>query len=182
MKSIFVSGYKNFELGIFKRDAQEVGFIKEALRRRLIGLVEDGLEWVIISGQMGVELWAAEVVTELKAEEYALKLAILTPFLNQESNWNDANKLWYNEVVAKADYMAAVTKREYENPSQFQLKDQFVLDNTDGTLLVYDTEREGAPKFFYEKAKHYAENADYPILLVDFYELQEVVESLNNDF
>ncbi|EUJ24557.1 hypothetical protein PGRAN_01545 [Listeria grandensis FSL F6-0971] len=182
MKSLFVSGYKNFELGIFKRDAPEAGFIKEAIKRRLVGLMDDGLEWVIISGQMGVELWAGEVVMDLKKEDYALKLAVLTPFLNQESNWNEGNQLWYNEIVGAADYVAAVTKREYENPRQFQLKDQFVMDHTDGALLVYDTEREGAPKFFYEKAKHYAENGDYPIFLVDFYELQEVVDSLHADF
>lgn len=50
-------------------------------------------------------------------------------------------------------------------------------------LYLYMTRSvKGHRSFFYEKATHYAENADYPILLVDFYELQEVVESLNQDF
>ena len=39
---------------------------KKALRRKLTAFVEDGLEWVIISGQLGVELWAAEVVLKYK--------------------------------------------------------------------------------------------------------------------
>lgn len=36
------------------------------IKKKLIDLIEDGLEWVLISGQLGVELWAAEVVIDLK--------------------------------------------------------------------------------------------------------------------
>ena len=39
---------------------------QKALHRKLTTFVEEGLEWVIISGQLGVELWAAEVVLKFK--------------------------------------------------------------------------------------------------------------------
>ena len=65
MKVIAVTGYKPFELGIFKTIIQSRMY-KKALRRKLTAFVEDGLEWVIISGQLGVELWAAEVVLKYK--------------------------------------------------------------------------------------------------------------------
>ena len=65
MKVIAVTGYKPFELGIFKMIIR-VECIKKALHRKLTNFVEDGLEWVIISGQLGVELWAAEVVLKCK--------------------------------------------------------------------------------------------------------------------
>ena len=54
--------------------------IKKALHRKLTNFVEDGLEWVIISGQLGVELWVAEVVFEMQVEYPDLKLAVFTPF------------------------------------------------------------------------------------------------------
>lgn len=66
MKVIAVTGYKPFELGIFKNDHPGVECIKKALRRKLTAFVEGGLEWVIISGQLGVELWTAEVVLKYK--------------------------------------------------------------------------------------------------------------------
>ena len=66
MKVIAVTGYKPFELGIFKNDHPGVECIKKALHRKLITFVEDGLEWVIISYQLGVELWVAEVVLKCK--------------------------------------------------------------------------------------------------------------------
>ena len=79
MKVIAVTGYKPFELGIFKNDHPGVEY-KKALHRKLTNFVEDGLEWVIISGQLGVELWVAEVVFEMQVEYPDLKLAVFTPF------------------------------------------------------------------------------------------------------
>ena len=64
MKVIAVTGYKPFELGIFKNDAG-VECIK-ALHRKLTNFVEDGLEWVIISGQLGVELWVLKLFLKCK--------------------------------------------------------------------------------------------------------------------
>lgn len=62
------------------------------MENRLRQLIDEGLEWVIISGQQGVETWSAEVVLSLKEEFPALKLAIITPFLEQEKNWQDIKK------------------------------------------------------------------------------------------
>ncbi|WP_099222229.1 DUF1273 domain-containing protein [Listeria costaricensis] len=179
MKSVVVTGYKSFELGIFKKDAEEARFIKEALRRELLTLVDEGLEWVIISGLLGTELWAGEVVSELKWQGYAVKLAVLEPFEGQTGNWNEANQLWASEVLQDADYHAFITKRPYESPRQFEVRDQFLIDHTEGAILIYDLEKEGSPRFFYERAKQAAEMGDYELRLIDFYRLQEVVEEIN---
>ncbi|MYL61040.1 DUF1273 family protein, partial [Virgibacillus halodenitrificans] len=69
MNIVTVTGYKPMELSIFKENDSRIDFIKAAIEKRLIGFIEEGLQWVIISGQMGVELWTAEVVMDLK-EKY----------------------------------------------------------------------------------------------------------------
>ncbi|MEH6953251.1 SLOG family protein, partial [Neobacillus drentensis] len=58
MKVLTISGYKPFELGIFKNDHPSVLFLKAAIKKSLIPMLDEGLEWVLISGQLGVELWA----------------------------------------------------------------------------------------------------------------------------
>ena len=138
--------------------------------------VEEGLEWVLISGQLGVELWAAEAVFELQMEYPELKLAVITPFLDQEAAWNENNKEWYESVLMQADFVDSVTKKGYEKPWQFRLKNQFFLDKSDGLLLLYDQEKEGSPKYLYELAVQYQRNHDYPIELITFYDLQMIVE------
>jgi uncharacterized phage-like protein YoqJ len=184
-KVLSVSGYKPFELGIFKNDHPSVFFIKEAIRKALIPKLEDGLEWILISGQLGVELWAAEVAFELKINFPELKLAVITPFLNQEASWSEHNKEWYESILVQADFVDSVTKKGYEKPWQFRLKNQFFIEKSDALLMLYDQEKEGSPKYLYEMALNYKSSHTYHIELITFYDLQVIVEEeqlKRNDF
>lgn len=176
IKVLAVSGYKAFELGIFKNDHPSVGFIKAAIKKSLIPVIEEGLEWILISGQLGVELWAAEVVYELQLDYPEIRLAVITPFLDQESSWSENNKEWYNSILAQADFVDSVSKKGYEKPWQFRLKNQFFIEKSDGILLLYDHEKEGSPKYIYEMAKQYQNQQNYPVQLITFYDLQVIVE------
>ena len=66
VKTVYITGYKSFELNIYKDDAPEVYYLKQFIAHKLKHLLDEGLEWVLIQGQMGIELWSAEVVIELK--------------------------------------------------------------------------------------------------------------------
>ncbi len=176
VKVLAISGYKSFELGIFKKDHPSAYYIKAALKKALVPLAEEGLEWVLISGQLGVELWAAEVVFDLQLEFPELKLAVITPFLDQEVSWNEYNKEWYASILAQADFVDSVTKKGYEKPWQFRLKNQFFIEKSDGLLLLYDQEKEGSPKYLYDMALQYQKNHDYQLFCLTFYDLQVVVE------
>uniref|UniRef100_UPI00406C53F2 DUF1273 domain-containing protein n=1 Tax=Neobacillus sp. FSL H8-0543 TaxID=2954672 RepID=UPI00406C53F2 len=176
IKVIAISGYKAFELGIFKKDHPSATFIKAAIKKDLITMLDDGLEWVLISGQLGTELWAAEVVFELQLDYPDLKLAVITPFLKQEDSWNETNKEWYATVLAQADFIDSVSKKGYEKPLQFRVKNQFFIEKSDAILLFYDQEKEGSPKYIYEMATQYQNNHAYPIHLITFYDLQSIVE------
>ncbi len=176
VKVLAISGYKAFELGIFKKDHPSAVFIKTAIKKNLLAMLDDGLEWVLISGQLGTELWAAEVVFELQLDYPDLKLAVITPFLKQEESWNETNKEWYATVLAQAEFINSVSKKGYENPLQLRMKNQFFIEKSDAILLFYDQEKEGSPKYIYEMAIKYQNNQDYPIHMISFYDLQAIVE------
>ncbi|MBS4190985.1 DUF1273 domain-containing protein [Bacillus sp. FJAT-49705] len=172
-----VSGYKPYEIGIFKNDDPAVLFIKRAIKANLISLLEEGLEWVMISGQLGTELWAAEVVFDLQLEGFNdLKLAVITPFLNQEESWKESNREWYESIIVQADFVDSVSRKPYENSWQFRLKNKFFIQKSDVLLLFYDTEKEGSPKYIYEEAKKEQEKNEYEIRLINFDDLQVLVE------
>ncbi|WP_442594441.1 DUF1273 domain-containing protein [Neobacillus sp. D3-1R] len=175
-KNVTITGYKPYELGIFKKDHASVAFIKQAIYKELYPLVEEGLEWVIISGQLGVELWAAEVVFDLQVDFPQLQLAVLTPFLGQEETWSETNKEWYESIVVQADFVESITHKPYENPKQFYLKNQVLLHKSEVSIIMYDPEKDGSPKYFYEAAKKYSETHDYEIREITFYDLQLIVE------
>jgi len=171
-----ISGYKPFELGIFQHDHPAAEYIKIAIKKSLLPLVEEGLEWVMISGQLGVELWAGEAVFELQEEYPDLKLSVFTPFLNQEETWKEANKEWYESILSGADHVDSISRKPYEKPWQFRLKNQFFVEKSDVMILLYDPEKEGSPKFMYETAIKYGETNEYEVRLITMYDLQMIVE------
>ncbi|MFX3622775.1 MAG: DUF1273 domain-containing protein [Ectobacillus sp.] len=176
MRILAVTGYKPFELGIFSAEHPGIRYIKKALHRVLYSFVEEGLEWMIISGQLGVELWAAEVFFEMQQQFPHIKLGVFTPFLEQEEKWNDSNKEYYEFILSQADHIDSITKKKYESPQQFQLKNQFFVDKSDALLAVYDEEKEGSPKFLVEIAKKRAEAGGYACYFIRFSDLQQIIE------
>ncbi|MDU6525152.1 MAG: SLOG family protein, partial [Enterococcus sp.] len=93
IKRLYVTGYQSYELGIFNEKDPRVQVIKNVLKRELTALIENGLEWVMISGSLGTEAWTGQVVNELKVDYPELRLAIIFPFENFGSNWKEQNQL-----------------------------------------------------------------------------------------
>ena len=48
VKTVYVTGYKSFELNIFKDDAPEVHYLKQFIKHKIEQLLDEGLEWVLI--------------------------------------------------------------------------------------------------------------------------------------
>ncbi|RNF39128.1 SLOG family protein [Planococcus salinus] len=176
IKRLVVTGYKQHELGIFDDKNPGIHYIKKALESRFRALLDEGLEWVILSGQLGVETWAAEVVLDMKEEFPDFKYAILTPFLNQEKKWNETKQEKYEMLIAHADFHRSLTSKPYEAPWQFIEKNKFFLRNSDGILIVYDEETDGSPKFIKQEAERYAESHDYTVMTISADDLRVIVE------
>lgn len=176
LKRLVVTGYKQHELGIFDEKNPGIRFIKKALENRFRALLDEGLEWVILSGQLGVETWAAEVVLDMKEEFPQLKYAVLTPFLEQEKRWNETKQENYQMIIENADFHRSLTSKPYEAPWQFIEKNKFFLRNSDGILILYDEETDGSPKFIKKEAERYAEKNEYQVLTITGDDLRVVTE------
>jgi len=170
-----VTGYKPMEINIFKHDDERISIIKAAIEKRLIGFIEEGLEWVLISGKMGVELWAGEVVLELR-DRYGLKLAVIPPFENQEERWPEPIQQVYQEMTAAADFFRPLYKGGYNGPYQYQASNKWLIDKSDGCLFLLDEEFPGSNRYFYDEAKQAA--GDYPIYLITPADLEDMVEEI----
>ena len=171
-----ITGYKAHELGIFSNTHEGVQYIKKAFRKRIEQLIDQGLEWIIISGQLGVELWVAEEVIELRDEYPDLQLAIMTPYLDQQEKWNDNNKEYYEYILSEADFVASITNRKYEKPWQLKAKTEFLLNKTDALLVLYDAEKEGTPKYMVEDALKYSRQTGYQVITITPYDIQDIID------
>ncbi|AOM83035.1 DUF1273 domain-containing protein [Salisediminibacterium beveridgei] len=162
-----VTGYKPHEIGVFNEKHEQLPYLKKAIRKKLIQLKEEwDYEWVVVSGQAGVELWAAEAVISLKERYPDIKLAVLAPFIEQESKFPEPVKVLYESVWQQADHKDFITKRHYEHPSQLRQKNDFIVSKTACAMVLYDESTEGSPKYFIEAVQLHKNNhpsVDYPI-------------------
>ncbi|KOR13649.1 hypothetical protein AMC75_01880 [Staphylococcus carnosus] len=178
VKTAYVTGYKSYELNIFKENAPEIKYLKAFIENKLKSLIEEGLEWVLIQGQLGIEMWTAEVVISLNEEYPDLKLGVIAPFENHIERWNEQNQIQYQKIIEKADFTESVHHAPYEGPFQFKQTDQFMLDHTDMTVLLYDEEQEASPKYFKRMLVDFAEQTNYTCDIVTFDEINVFINDL----
>lgn len=171
IKVLAITGYRPMEMNIFNERDDRIKFIKRAVKKRLLQLIDEGLEWVLVSGQRGVEMWSAEVVLDLK-EQYDIRLAIVPPFFNQAKRWPGDLQFKYEELLMLADFAEPIFQDEYKGPYQFQAKDLWLIEKSDACLLLLDEENPGSVQYFREKAM-VARN--YPIFTITPFDLEEVV-------
>lgn len=173
MTTILVTGYKNFELGIFQDKDPKITIIKKAIERDFIHFLEEGVDWFVFMGNLGFEYWALEVALSLQTE-YDMQLATIFPFENHGEYWNEANQ----EKPFKfkqADFVRSSYKR-YQNPYQFKKYNQFLLDNTDGAYLFYDKNKETNLKYLYQMM---TTKDNYPVRLLTFEDLDDIVQDFD---
>lgn len=175
VQTLVVTGYRSFELGIFKEDDPKIKVIKKVIKNALKQYLEEGLEWILLAGNLGVEIWTAQLVEELKKEYPELKFSIIYPYLEFGNNWNETNQTKLQMVVEQADYVDAVSHMPYQNPSQLKNHTHFLLTHAQGAIVVYDDEVESKSAYFMEDARKYAENHDFFLYQITMDDLQNAV-------
>lgn len=172
MKRLWVTGYRAYELGIFKVNDPKIEVIKYAIKRELIQQIENGTKWIITGPQSGIEEWTIEIVNTLKSE-YDIRIAMIAPYVNIEKNWRPERQNKFIGLQTMVDYYANVSAQEYQNPGQLKAYQKFMVTHTDGALLIYDTEFEGKTMYDYNVIMVRNQKNNYPTYLISFDDLQE---------
>ncbi|MDR0200458.1 MAG: SLOG family protein [Streptococcaceae bacterium] len=176
MKNLLIAGYSAFDLGIFKNDDPKLQVIQEAIRNRLENYRDNGVEWLIFGGNLGFEYWTFMLAGKEFPE---LLRAVIFPFETTGQNWNEANQAKLGDFK-QAEFVKYCFS-DYENPRQFRTYDEFLIENSDGALVLYDEERESeaeTPNKLHFRMDQLKAQADYPVDFISFEELQETAENL----
>ncbi|MFC3931297.1 SLOG family protein [Streptococcus dentapri] len=170
MTSILVTGYKNFELGIFNDKDPKIEIIKKAIKKNILRYCDQGLDWLVFTGNLGFEFWAFEVAQELKSE-YNFQLAVIFPFQTHGQNWNEGNQMKL-ATFKQADFLK-YSYETYQSPGQFRKYQQFLINNTNQAYVFYDPEAETNLKSF---IKQMTIKRHYPVDFLTFEKLNEILE------
>lgn len=175
LKTIVLTGYRSYELGVFQEKDPKVTVIKKVIKDTLKNYLEEGLEWILVAGNLGVEIWGAEVAFELRADYPELQVGVIFPFEGFGEQWKENNAMKLQEIKSQADYVNATSHEAYKNPQQLRNHTQFLLEHSGGVVMVYDDEFPGKSQYFLKDARYFAENNEYLIHQITMDELQNAI-------
>lgn len=115
--------------------------VKSALLKEIMRAIDDGFN-VFISGMArGVDMWAAEIVLELKEEHPDLKLIAAIPFEGFEKKWSRDNQKQYNDILSQSDLVKFIcTSFSY---STYQKRNEWMVDHSARVIAVFNGEKSG---------------------------------------
>lgn len=175
IQTVLISGYRSSELGIFQEKDSKIKVIKKVIKQLIRHYLEEGLEWVIIGGNLGVEIWAGQVVLELQNDYPELKLGLILPYEKFGDNWNENNQQLLTELKIGANYVNSTSHQPYQNPSQLKNHTTFLLNHVGGALLIYDEEYPGKTQYLLNAAKEISGATPFFIEQISMDDLQNYI-------
>ncbi len=101
--------------------------------------VEDGYKVFISGMQRGVDIWAAEIVLNMKKEGSPVQLVAACAFKGMENRWEDDWKKRYHAILSSSDDIVYVGN--HPSRSAFFMRNRWMVDRSAKLIAVYT----GAP-------------------------------------
>ena len=147
--------------------------LKEVLADQIRALVSEGVTGFISGMAQGVDLWAAQIVLDLKKENPLVKLSCALPCDDQEKMWPDPVKKQYHSILEQADKVVRVG-REYTKECMYA-RNRYMVDHANILLAVYNGKRRSGTGM----TVNYAEQKQRRIIKIN--PLTREVSSLNGE-
>lgn len=111
--------------------------LEECIRQAII----DGFVTFISGMAWGVDIWAAEIVLQLKQEGYPIRLVAAVPYEGFEKNWDDSWKERYRAILAQADIVKIICPHYHRGC--FQIRNEWMVDCSARLIAAYTGEAGG---------------------------------------
>lgn len=115
--------------------------IKRDLKKEIRQAIADGLVVFITGMARGVDIWAAEIVIELRDSGQPLKLMCACPYDGFEKSWSSEWQERYRDVLAKSDHTVYVCK--HYSRSCFQIRNEWMVNHSARVIAVFNGEKGG---------------------------------------
>ena len=119
--------------------------LKQALRAEIIRLIEqEGVTHFISGMALGVDMYAAEIVLELKKTYPGITLESAIPCETQAAKWNAAMRERYYGIAAQCDKETLL--QTHYTPDCMDKRNRYMVDHADYIIAVWDGKPSGTGK------------------------------------
>lgn len=136
MYRVSFTGYRPSKLGFFGEDDPMCADLKQRLYKQIAGLCERGADEFFSGMALGVDIWCAEAVLELKREKPQVKLTAVIPCREQAAKWSSDDRARYQSVLSRCDKVICVSE-EYTKDCMFK-RNRALVELCDVLVAVYD--------------------------------------------
>lgn len=128
--------------------------LKEMLKEQIVQAINEGYNYFISGGALGLDIWAAETCLELKKQYPHIMLEMAIPCDGQELTWPKESQKRYQKVLGEADVCYWVTREKFEdNPSVMLVRDVYMVNKSSLIIAMFDGSKGGTKHTFdYAKA------------------------------
>ncbi len=136
-KRVAFTGYRPQKMpyGFDESDSRCIDF-KKRLHDTIESLIWQGYQHFISGGAMGMDMFAAETVVELKKKYPEILLEMVSPFDAQAAKWSPEYQGRHAALFSKADIVTA-TGHAYTKSCMF-VRNRYLVENADLLLAAYD--------------------------------------------
>jgi len=135
--------------------------LKEVLTTQITTLADRGVtDW--LSGMaLGVDLWSAQIVLDLRKKNPALRLHCILPCEGQERKWTASTQVQYHSILDQADTVFYVS-RQYHSSCMLD-RNRYLVDHSSKLLAVYN----GKYRSGTGMTVRYAQKLNHEIIMID---------------
>lgn len=145
----------------YNETAQDCVLLKKVLAEQIASLVDDGVTGFISGMALGVDLWAAQIVLDLRKKNPAVKLCCALPCEGQEKKWPAKTQEQYRNILQQADKTVYVS-RTYTSSCMLD-RNRWMVNHSTILLAVYN----GAYKSGTGMTVRYAQDKHRRIIRID---------------
>lgn len=128
--SVCFSGHRPEKLGI------DEDRIREMLKNAVAEAVDDGYTVFITGMARGVDIWAADIVLEMKRLYKNIELICALPMPGFERRRTAEEQRRYRQIISEADKV--ITVSQHYSRHSFQLRNEYMVDNSSRLIAVYN--------------------------------------------
>jgi uncharacterized phage-like protein YoqJ len=115
--------------------------IKKDLEVAILQTIDDGFVTFITGMARGVDIWAGEIVLQLRQHNPAIHLVAASPYRGFESRWSADWQSRYNAILQQAD-LARFVCPGYSRDC-FQRRNEWIVDQSSRVIAVFNGEPGG---------------------------------------
>ena len=134
--------------------------VMKDLEKEIRKAVSDGLNVFITGMARGVDIWAAQIVLELRDEGCNVRLICACPYEGFERSWSQEWQKAYREILTVAHVVKYVCNGY--GPACFQIRNEWMVNHSARVIAVYNGENGGT-----KNTMDYAMKVGVPVVRIE---------------